>query len=197
MRWEAQMKRRRLLSILMVGLFVVGALSASAQTPDDETSIRALIDDWYAEHRAGPNGRVSRLRAPGAIDASTGYFYPKSGSAALGKPVYSSLAHRALQFTTQITRLKVDPRYARADVWERGYFYAFAVQETYENAGSATFVLEKQDNGRWLVLAHQTNTVGIPANMKTDPLPDLRDFYYKTEGAGRDPERDARDAKSR
>ena len=47
------------------------------------------------------------------------------------------------------------------------------------------------------MLAHQTYTVGIPPNMKTDPLPDLRELYYKTEGAGRDPEQDARDARSR
>ena len=191
------MKRRKLLSVLMVGLLAASGLSTSAQTPDDETSIRALIDEWYAEHRAGPDGRVSRLLAPGAIDASPGYMYPKSGSATLGKPVYNSLAHRALQFATQITRLTIDPRYARAAVWERGYFYAFAAQQTYENAGAATFVFEKQDNGKWLVLAHQTYTVGIPPNMNTDPLPDLRDLYYKTHGAGRDTEKDARDHRSR
>jgi hypothetical protein len=80
-------------------------------------------------------------------------------------------------------------------VWERGYFYAWAAQRTYERAGSAIFVLEKQDDGRWLVLAHRTNTVGIPPNMKTDPMPDLRDLYYSTHGKGRDPAADARDAK--
>jgi ketosteroid isomerase-like protein len=189
------MMRRRLLSVLTVGLVAIGGLSASAKTPDDETSIRALIDDWYAEHRAGPNGRVSRLLAPRAIDASAGYFYPKSGSAALGKPVYNSLAYRALKFSHEITVLKIDPRFARASVWERGYLYAWATQQTYENAGSAVFVLEKQDDGRWLVLAHQTYTVGISPNMKTDPMPDLRELFFKTQGAGRDPYQDARDAK--
>ena len=85
----------------------------------------------------------------------------------------------------------LDPHFARVQVWERGYFYAWAAQQTYERAGSATFVLEKQEDGRWLVLAHETNTVGIPANRKTEPMPDLRARFYATEGKGRDPVADA------
>ena len=191
------MKRRGWLAVVIVGLLVCGSGFANAQTPEDETAIRALIDDWYVQQRAGPTGRTYALLAPGAINPSGGFYYPKTKSAALGKRIYKSLAYRALKFETQVTRLKIDPRFARASVWERGYFYAYAAQQTFENAGDATFVFEKQDDGRWLVLAHQTYTVGIPPNMKTDPLPDLRELYYKTEGAGRDPEQDARDARSR
>lgn len=68
-------------------------------------------------------------------------------------------------------------------------------QTTYERAGSALFVLEKQDSGRWLVLAHSTSTVGIPPNLKTDPMPDLRDLFYSTEGKDRDPQADAEKAR--
>ncbi|MFN3892251.1 MAG: hypothetical protein ACK4MV_17800 [Beijerinckiaceae bacterium] len=167
-----------------------------AQASDDEAAIRTLIGAWYAEHRKGPEGRPRTLLAPGAIDASPGYTYPRSGSAALGQPIYNSLAHRALEFRFDIRSLKIDPRFARAHVWERGYFYAWAAQQTYENAGSANFVFEKQDDGSWLVLAHQSNTVGIPPGMNTDPMPDLRDLFYATQGKDRDAERDAREAKA-
>ena len=34
---------------------------------------------------------------------------------------------------------------ARTDVWERGWMYAGAAKQTYENAPGATFVLEKRD----------------------------------------------------
>jgi hypothetical protein len=47
-------------------------------------------------------------------------------------------------------------------VRERGYFYAAAVQRTYERMGSAIFVLEKQEDGHWLVLAHESDSVGFP-----------------------------------
>ena len=189
------MLRRRLLVCALSILAISSIVPVKAQPRDDEAIIRGLIDEWYAEHRKGPHGRPHRLHAPGAIDASPGFTYPRSNSAALAKPIYNSLAHRALRFSYEITALKIDPRFARARVWERGYFYAWAAQQTYENAGSAVFVLEKQDDGRWLVLAHQTNTIGIPPNMKTDPMPDLRAYFYATQGKDRDPAKDAEAAK--
>ncbi len=170
-------------------------LPVCAETQDDETAIRALIDEWYVQKRAAHGGNFYRLLAPGAIDASPGYYYVDTGARAITRPpIYSSLAATALEFNHEITRLARDTRFARVQVWERGYFYAWAAQRTYERAGSAIFVLEKQDDGRWLVLAHRTDTVGIPPNMKTDPMPDLRDLYYSTHGKGRDPAADARDA---
>jgi hypothetical protein len=55
--------------------FVAFASPALAQAPQsgEETAIRTLIDDWYAEHRLGEDGRPYRFHAPGAIDASPGY----------------------------------------------------------------------------------------------------------------------------
>lgn len=187
---------RTLFAALLATLFL--AAPARASTPEtaaeDETAVRTLIDKWYAEQRAAANGRPYSLHAPGAIDASPGYMHIDTGSRALGPRIYNSLAATALKFDHEITRLVLDPHFARVQVWERGYFYAWAAQQTYERAGSATFVLEKQEDGRWLVLAHETNTVGIPANRKTEPMPDLRDLYYSTDGKDRDQGEDPRDA---
>lgn len=181
-----------LLFVLLAAL--VCALPARADTAADEAAIRALIEKWYVEHRAGAEGRPDSLRAPGAIDASPGYRYIDTGKRSAGPRVYNSLAHTALEFSHEISRLVMDARFARVHVWERGYFYAAAAQKTYELLGSTTFVLEKQEDGRWLVLAHQTSSVGIPPNLKTDPMPDLRELYYSTIGKDRDPDEDARNA---
>jgi len=60
--------------------------------------------------------------------------------------------------------------------------------------GSAVFVLEKQEDGRWLVLAHETHTTGFPPSLATDPMPDLRELFYSTVGADGDADADARNA---
>lgn len=150
-----------------------------------------LIDHWYEGHRKGVDGSVMRYLAPGAIDASPGYSYPHTGARALvGPPVYHSLAATALQFRIEITRLVIDPRFARVHVRERAYYYAPAAQRTYERMGAALFVLERQDDGRWLVLAHQTNWMGFPPSLATDPMPDLRELHHRSQGPDRDAEAD-------
>lgn len=78
---------------------------------------------------------------------------------------------------------------------ERGYFYAAAAQVTYESAVSTVFLFEKMDDGRWLILAHDGSSQGIPPNKKTDPMPDLRDLYYSRCGSSCDPDADAMKAK--
>jgi hypothetical protein len=187
---------RNVLLALLATLYFAAPVRASAPetAPEDEADIRALIDEWYVQHRAGADGRPYTLRAPGAIDASPGYIHIDTGSRALGPAIYNSLAATSLKFDHEITRLVRDPHFARVHVWERGYFYAWAAQQTYERAGDTTFVLEKQADGRWLVLAHETNTVGIPPNRKTEPMPDLRELYYSTDGKARDPATDSDNA---
>lgn len=188
------MSRLALLATLIVTMLLSAGL-AHAQplnAPVDEAAVRALIGDWYAQHRAGPEGQPYRLHAPGAIDASPGYYHVDNGARVLGPRVYNSLAAIALEFRHEITHAVIDPRFARVEVRERGFFFAWATQQTYERMGSATFVLEKQSDGRWLVLAHETNIVGFPPSLATDPMPDLRELYYATEGRDRDPEADAR-----
>jgi hypothetical protein len=202
-REDAMRHIRSLLIILLIGLTARAALAQSATadaSSNDQAAIRALIERWYAEQRAGPDGRLHALLAPGAIDASPAYQYPRRTdgprAAVLGPPVYSSLAYIALMFRHEIHRLVADARFARVGVRERGYFYAAAVQRTYERMGSATFVLEKQEDGRWLVLAHRTDSVGFPPSLATVPLPALRDLYYSTVGRDRDPDADARAARN-
>lgn len=185
------------LRALLTFLFaMLAATAASSQSPPgtDDQAIRALIADWYAQHRAAAEGNPWRLLAPGAIDASPGYRHVYTGTARLGPRIYTSLAATALRFEHEISRLDIDPRLARVGVWERAYYYAWAVQRTYERAGYATFVLEKQEGGRWLVLAHETEPVGIPPNRITNPMPDLRALFYSTIGRDRDPAADARAA---
>jgi hypothetical protein len=190
-------RMRRL--IFLMALLATPALAGpiQAQAPGDEAAVRALIGEWYDAHRAGTEGAPWRLHAPGAIDASPSYRHVDTGAAVLGPRVYSSLAATSLLFEYEITRLVLDPRFARVDVRERGYSYAWAVQRTYERMGSAVFVLERQEDGRWLVLAHETNTIGFPPSLATNPMPDLRDLYYATEGHERDSEADARNAENR
>ncbi|MDP3738101.1 MAG: hypothetical protein Q8R02_11970 [Hyphomonadaceae bacterium] len=190
----------RLLLILLIGLFT--ALPALAQTSEDETKIRAVIADWYkyvGEPVADPPWG---LMAPGGVDAGPGFAEiprqpPEYRSAAAydGPRINNELAAKAMQFAYDIDTLKIDPRFAKVWVWERGYFYAWAAQKTYENAASTLFVLEKHDDGRWLILLHDANSQGIPPNKITDPLPDLRALYYSRCGSACDPEADAKKAK--
>lgn len=194
---------RQIRSLLLLFLLAL-APAAAAQTnspqaaASDEAAIRDLIGRWYEERRKGNEGRDFGLRAPGMIDASPGYTYrsypPGMRPAVAGPRIYNSLAATALAFRHEISRLILDTRFAKVHVWERGYFYAAAAQRTYERLGSATFIVEKQEDGRWRVLAHQTGTMGIPPGMATDPMPDLRDLFYSTVGKDRDPDEDARNA---
>jgi hypothetical protein len=138
------------------------------------------------------------LLAPGAIEDGPGYSVPAdlhTGSAAIRGPwLNHELAARALQFSYDIDVLNVDSRLAKAIVWERGYFYAWAAQQTYENGASAMFVLEKQANGEWKILVHEASSQGIPPNKITSPMPDLRDLYYRRCGSACDPVADAKKA---
>jgi hypothetical protein len=114
-----------------------------------------------------------------AIDGGPGETEINPGSRARSPTFSNELAARALQFAYDIDVLVVDPRFAKVIVWERGYFYAWANQQTYENAAHAVFVMEKQADGRWLILAHQANSVGIPDTKKTVPLPDMKARWEK------------------
>lgn len=140
---------------------------------DQAPAIERLVDDWYAEQCAGERGRPYRLMAPGGIDASPGYRYRNDGSAALGPRYYVSLAATAPLFRYEITQVRADTRFARVGVRERGYRYASAAGKTYEVMSDTLLVVERQENGRWLVLAHQTNSTGFSSSLATNPLPDL------------------------
>src|SRR5262245_29399506 len=178
---------------------IVTALPAFAQASEDEGRVKAVIADWYQRVSQKEADAPYALMAPGAIDGGPGFSVPAdadSGSRALRGPwLNNELAGRALKFSYDIDALTVDARFAKARVWERGYFYAWAAQTTYENAASTLFVLERQDDGRWLILAHEAQSVGIPPNKVTNPMPDLRADFYAGPGKDRDPEADANAAK--
>lgn len=187
--------------IALVSLAVAIAAPAQARTAaaparaqSAEAEVRAVIGSWYAELAKRADGRAHRLLAPGYVDASPHRSYRDTGAASLGPAVYTSLAATALEFRYDIDLIRLDPNFARVQVSERGYFYAWAAQSTYERAMSTIFVLERQKDGRWLILAHQSDSNGIPPNRVTRPMPDLRERYYATEGKDRDPAADARNA---
>lgn len=183
----------RIAACLMGLLAMLAALPAAAR--DHEAPIRATIAGWYAELAKRDEGRPYRHAAPGFIDASPYYAHRNNGSAALGPRYYTSLPAQALRFRYDVESIEADARFAKVRVWERGYFYAAAAQKTYERAAATLFVLEKQQDGRWLILAHQSSSTGIPPNKITDPMPDLRDLFYSTEGKDRDPAKDAEEAR--
>lgn len=166
------------------------AAPAAAETPED--GIRATIARWYEELARKDEGRPWSLVTPGFIDASPHYDHIDNGSRALGPRVYTSLRAQAVKFAYDIDSIRRDETFAKVRVWERGYFYAWAAQKTYERAAATTFILERGEaDGRWRIAAHQSSSQGIPPNKITDPMPDLRAHYYATEGKDRDPAADA------
>ena len=191
----------RFVLLILAMLAAAAPLSAPAlaQEGGDEAKVTAVIADWY--RRVGQTKADSpwALMAPGSIDGGPGYSEPvdiDSGSAVIRGPwVNNELAARALKFSYDIDALVVDQHLAKVRVWERGYFFAWAAQTTYENAASTLFVLEKQADGEWKILAHEANSIGIPPNKITNPMPDLRDIYYAGPGKSRDPAKDAEAAK--
>jgi hypothetical protein len=177
--------------------------SICAQTATDEPKIRALIAQWY--QRVGDPEAMAphALLAPGAIDGGPGYAQipyqrpdQRSAAAYSGPRINYELAGRAMQFAYDIDALVVNANLAKAKVWERGYFFAPAAQKTYEQAADAIFVLERQPDGDWKILAHEASSQGIPPNKITNPMPDLRSAYYAACGAACDPEADAKKAKA-
>ena len=187
-------------AVLVLLLMLTGA-AAQAQTQTqagppgtDDLAVRALIATWYGELQKSGDRKHWRLYAPGAIDGGPEETELNPQSRARSPTVSNELAARALTFAYDVDALTIDGRFAKARVWERGYFYAYGAQQTYESAASALFILEKQGDGRWLILAHEAQSIGIPPTKRTDPLPDLRDHFYRTQGKDRDPAADAREA---
>jgi hypothetical protein len=186
---------------LILAMFAALPLAAPAfaQESGDEAKVKAVLADWYQRVGQREADRPWALMAPGSIDGGPGYSEPaevnKSAAAYRGPWINNELAARALKFSYDIDALLIDDHLAKARVWERGYFYAWAAQQTYENAASALFVLEKQADGEWKILAHEATSQGIPPNKITNPMPDLREMYYQGPGKSRDPAKDAEAAK--
>lgn len=176
---------------LYLGFFIF-ALPAMAAEENAEAEIRAAVAQWYGELAKKEDGRVDRIVGQPFFEATRYYHYVDTGAASLGPRVYTSLAATALQFGYDIEAMRIDPNFARVAVWERGYFYAFAAQATYERAADTDFLLEPQEqDGHWRIVAYRSGSYGIPPGKKTDPMPDLHDLFYSTVGKDRDPDADA------
>lgn len=87
--------------LILALLFLAATLApAHAQTPQDETAVRALIAEWYerVSHKKADAPWV--LMAPGGQDGGPGYSVPAdlhSGSAAIRGPyINHELAARAM-----------------------------------------------------------------------------------------------------
>jgi len=184
----------RAIALSILAAIVLLAPAAGAQATDED-KVRAVIADWYERVGQTPADAPWAIMAPGGISGGPGFSVPAdlhSGSAALRGPwLNHELAARAMQFAYDIDQLVIDDHLAKARVWERGYTFAPAAQKTYESAASALFVLEKQPDGSWLILAHEARSQGIPPNRITNPMPDLKALYYERCGAACDPEADA------
>lgn len=182
----------------LIALAVLGAAAPALAQTADESRVRAVIADWYKRIGTPKADAPWIIFAPGGVDNGPGYSVPAnlhSGSAAIRGPFLNhEMASRAMQFAWEIDVLKVDPNFAKVIVWERGYYFASAAQKTYELGASTLFLLEKQADGAWKILLHDTSGQGIPPNKITDPMPDLRALYYERCGAGCDPVADARKA---
>lgn len=180
----------------LIALAMLGAATPSLAQAADEAKVRAVIADWYKRISPAKADAPWMIFAPGGFDNGPGYSVPAdlhSGSAAIRGPFLNhEMAARAIRFAWEIDVLKVDPNFAKAIVWERGYFFASAAQKTYELGASTLFLLEKQSDGAWKILLHDTSGQGIPPNKITDPMPDLRALYYERCGAGCDPVADAK-----
>jgi hypothetical protein len=173
---------------------LLAAPAAAAAEPVDP-GIRAALSSWYEELGKSGEGRPWMVTAPGFIDSTPPCRHADTGARKLGPRVCTSLPATALRFDYEIGPVRSDSAFARVEVWERGYFYAWAAQRTYERAAATTFVLERgEGDGRWRILAHQSTPQGIPPNRVTDPMPDLRALFYATRGRDRDPAADARAA---
>jgi hypothetical protein len=159
----------------LVLIFVMPGTAARADS--DETAVRALIADWYAELRKGKDARVFRLLAPGGI------MLPRHCPDRCGpqpralkpdelfRPRY--LAEQAEKFAYEVERLRVERTLARADVWERGWRWAWAVKQTTMTAAAATFILEKREGEGWKILVYQSESRALSPKDKDMPMPDL------------------------
>lgn len=177
------------LALLAWLLVLLPAAAAAAPPPSEpaEQAIRATLARWYEELGKREQGRTWDIVAPGFIDSTPPVYHARTRSRALGPRVYVALPAQALKFAWEVESIRRDSTFARVEVWERGYFYAWAAQKTYERAAATLFILERHEkDGRWRIAAHQSGSYGIPPDKVTDPMPDLRNLYHSTEGKDRD-----------
>ena len=107
-------------ALLLAGAWGVPA-TASEEAGTSENEVRAVIANWYGELARKSDGRVRDLVSFDLIDVSPHSYYPDTGSAALvGPPVYDSLRARALEFRYTISQSRLDEKFGKVRVEDRG-----------------------------------------------------------------------------
>ena len=104
----------------LIALALLGAAAPALAQTADETSVRAVIADWYKRIGTPKADAPWIIFAPGGVDNGPGYSVPAdlhSGSAAIRGPFLNhEMASRAMQFAWEIDVLKVDPNFAKVIV---------------------------------------------------------------------------------
>jgi hypothetical protein len=158
-------------------LLIFAIPGAAARAESDEAAVRSLIADWYAELRKGKDARVWRFLAPGGImlpSRCPDRCGPQPRALKpdeLFRPRY--LAEQAEKFAYEVERLRVERTLARADVWERGWRWAWAAKQTTMTAAAGTFILERRVGEDWKILVYQSESRALSLKDKDMPLPDL------------------------
>lgn len=142
--------------------------------------IEGVIAKWYAELQKGEHGNAYRLLASQAIVEDCECLLPGETPVKYALPPFrSELAYSALKFSYEIEKMRLDRYFARVDVWERGWYYAWSAETTYENDADTTFVLERDDKGEWKILAFSASSIAVHPKYADDPMPDLRDEFFR------------------
>ncbi len=164
------LRRTFLATLAATAPFPARAASFASDAP-----IRRLIEEWYARAKAGESP-FPLIAASAVLD------WPKVDDCG-PQPAYVrprppfELAALALKFDYEIHQLTANADLAKAVVWERGWFYAWAAEKTYQTAVRTTFVFEKDRDGTWKVLAHAPNSIAIHPDHADDPMPDLKPLW--------------------
>lgn len=146
----------------------------------NKEQIEGVIAKWYAELQKSEHGNAYRLLAPQAIVEDCECLLPGETPVKYALPPFrNELAYSALKFSYEIEAMRLDRYFARVDVWERGWYYAWSAETTYENDADTTFVLERDDKGEWKILAFSANGVAVHPDHADDPMPDLRDEFFR------------------
>lgn len=146
----------------------------------DREQVEGVIAKWYAELQKREEGNAYRLLSPQAIVERCECLPPGETPVKHAQlPFRDELAYGALKFSYEIEEIRLDRHFARVDVWERGWYYAWAAKTTYENDADTTFVLERDDKGEWKILAFSANSIAVHPKYADDPMPDLSDEFFR------------------
>jgi hypothetical protein len=166
-------------SVAAADLYAAGVREVLADMREDE--VRAVIAEWYAELQKGDEGHGYGLFAPSAIVGICSCAAHSDGTSVKHRvsPLTQELAYLALKFSYAVERLRIDDNFARAAVWERGWFYADAKRQSYELAAQSTFILERDQNGDWKIAAFTSRRSAVRPEHADDPMPDMFGEFYR------------------